>query len=247
MSQTSELLVVGLGIKFYSHLSIEAKAALELSDKLFYLSNNPVEQEWLSEINPNAESLNTAYFSSNNRLSCYKKIQKKILASLKDYNKVCVAFYGHPSMLVIPGLASIKEAKKLGYRTTILPAISSENCLYADLLINPGAGGACSFDASDFIFNNKNHDPTSHLILWQTGAIGIKSHVRPHHDQAKGLTLLKHKLLQKYPDNHKITVYEAAQLPSYNPRIESIVLENLEKANITSLSTVYVPPLDETP
>ena len=51
MNKKPSLVVVGSGIKFMSHLTIEAKSYIEQSDKVLYLVNDPLMKKWIQDSN----------------------------------------------------------------------------------------------------------------------------------------------------------------------------------------------------
>ena len=78
-------------------------------------------------------------------------------------------------------------------------------------------------------------------ILWQVGAIGIST--CPSMPCAtEGLRLLVEVLIRDYPRDHEVVVYEAAQLPVCRPKIVRAALADLPAAEVSSLSTLLVPP-----
>jgi tetrapyrrole methylase family protein/MazG family protein len=238
------LIIVGSGIKFMSHLTVEAKACIEKADKVLYLINEPVTQEWIKNANPSAESLDPLYLKNLYRNDNYLLISKYIIENLEKYQTLCVVIYGHPTVFVQPSLFAAKHAKEEGYNVVIMPGISSEDCLFADLLIDPGSFGCYSVEATDFLIYCREYDPRSHLILWQPYVIGLLS--RPvNHNPSKGLAILVEYLNEKYLPDHEVILYEAAQYPSFKPRIESIVLKNLPTAKVTPLTTLYIPPVKQ--
>lgn len=54
----------------------------------------------------------------------------------------------------------------------MLPSISSEDCLFADLSVDPAVGGCQSYEATDFMLNGLIIGPSSQLVLWQIGVLG---------------------------------------------------------------------------
>ena len=48
----------------------------------------------------------------------------------------------------------------------MLPGISSEDCLFADLGVDPGVSGCQSYEATDFLMNAPIIDSSTQLILW---------------------------------------------------------------------------------
>lgn len=235
------LVVVGSGIKFLSHLTNEAKIYMAQSDQVLYLVNDPAMKEWIKSNCTNAESLDTLYSTHHLRSFCYLAIKDRILYHLYKQQRVCVVIYGHPTVFAQPALDAVKQAKSEGYDAIILPGISAEACLFADLLINPGTNGCQSFDATDFLIHNRKYDYRSHLILWQVGMIGVLGHTRKQ-DDLNGIKLLLKYLSQNYMSNHKVILYEAAQYPHFKPRIEELELMQLFSAHISQISTLYVPP-----
>jgi hypothetical protein len=49
-------------------------------------------------------------------------------------------------------------------------------------------------------------------------------------------------LLRDYPEHHPVVLYEAAALPGELPRVERSALHELARANVSGISTLYVPP-----
>jgi Tetrapyrrole (Corrin/Porphyrin) Methylases len=82
-------------------------------------------------------------------------------------------FYGHPGVFVSPSHRSIDLAREEGYTATMLPGISAEDCLFADLGIDPSIPGCLTYEATDMLIRNKPLVPSSHLIVYQVGCIGI--------------------------------------------------------------------------
>ena len=140
-------------------------------------------------------------------------------------------------------------AKSEGYSAHMQPAVSAEDCLFADLDIDPGSGGCQSFECTDFLIHKKRFDPTSSLILWQIGIIADMTYPRSTFQSEgynmKGLNVLVDYLLQYYPKDHQVTVYQASSYSIADPLIQKVSLEDLTNANVNFLSTLYVPPSGE--
>ena len=126
----------------------------------------------------------------------------------------------------------------------MLPGISAEDCLFADLGVDPGAHGCQSFEATNFLLTRREFDPSSALILWQIAIIGVVDYRDPWRpeDGAPGLRVLTDVLLQRYPPTHEVVIYEAAQFPVCDPAIQRLPLASLPQAAVSSISTLYVPP-----
>jgi len=234
-------MVVGSGIKFLSHITVEAKAYIEQAEKLLYLVNEPLMKQWLEQMNPAAESLDDIYFKHDLRLQNYQAITQYILATVKQGLNVCMVLYGHPAVFAQPALEAVKQARLEGYDANMLPGISAEDCLLADLLINPGEYGCQSFEATDLLIRQRSCDPHSCVLIWQIGLIGALRHSGHQHDNVPGLALLRDHLLQWYPPDHQVILYEASLYPHFDCRKEYAPLKKLPQMPFSRLSTLCVP------
>ncbi|MCW8444568.1 SAM-dependent methyltransferase [Fluoribacter gormanii] len=239
-----KLALVGSGIKSISHFTTEFKTYTTSADKVLYLVNEPITKQWIERYSKLSESLDPIYFSENDRQSSYDKIRDKILTELETYNFITVVLYGHPTIFADPGLQAIIAAQKNSIETIILPGISIENCLYADLKVDPGQFGCFHLEATELLLYDKIIDPTAHLCIWQPGMIGNRSVPQPK-QKSKHLKLLKIKLKKYYPDNHISILYEASMYPGVEPRIHKFPLYDIEDQTIGTLSTLYIPPLPQ--
>lgn len=238
---SASLTIVGSGIKFLSHMTAEVIAYIKAADKVLYLVNEPAMEEWIKKNNQNAESLESIYLSENLRIKAYHQIRDRILTVLRDKLHVCVVIYGHPTVLAQPAIMAVIQAREEGYDARVLPGISSVDCLFSDLLINPGSRGCHIFEASDFLIYKRNWDPSGHLILLQVGFIGAIHHPFQH-DNSSGIKLLQEYLNQNYSASHECVLYEAAQYSGFQPRIEKFPLAHLGNMALNSISTLYIPP-----
>ena len=238
--KNESLTLVGSGIKSLSHLTMEAKTYITQSEKVLYLVNEPLLQSWITENNTRAESLDNLYTKFPKRIDCYRAITDYILQTLRTKCHVCVVIYGHPCVFARPGLEAIKQAEKEGFDACILPGISADACLFADLKIDPGTHGVQSFEATDFLVHQRVVSITSNLLLWQVGALGHLGH-GDNQRYAKNLMVLQTYLLRFYPEKQPVYVYEAAQYPHATPVIQTYTLDTLHHANISRIATLYLP------
>jgi tetrapyrrole methylase family protein/MazG family protein len=237
----SSLTVVGTGIKFLSQMTLEARTYIEKSEKVLFLVNDPALKQWIMNTNINSESLDDIYFGHEMRLDSYSAITNYILEHLLQPKHLCVVLYGHPAVFSKPALDAVIQAQAQGYDAKILPGISAEDCLFADLLIDPGTYGCQSFEATDFLLYHRKFDPNSHLILWQPDVIGIQDHHKLN--DKVGIALLSEHLHKFYPQDHEVIVYEAAQYPGLQANIYKTQLNELVTAPLSPICTLYVKPL----
>jgi uncharacterized protein YabN with tetrapyrrole methylase and pyrophosphatase domain len=199
-------------------------------------------KQYLQGLNPAAESLYDSYADDKPRRQSYAEMVERILAAVRRGQRVCAAFYGHPGVFVAPSHEAIRRARAEGFRAQMLPGISAEDCLYVDLDLDPAIHGCQSFEASDFLVHRRRFDPASVLILWQIGAIGVATFKKSRLWSRQGLEVLAEVLLEHYPDEHEVVVYEAANYPVCRPMILRVPLARLAAAEVSVASTLCIPP-----
>lgn len=234
------LTVVGTGIRLGAHLTREARLRLETADVVLSLVAEPGMQAVLEELNPNTRSLHDLYELGESRAEAYEAMAEEILRHVREGQNVVAAFYGHPGVFVAPSHQAIRMARAEGYPASMLPGISAEDCLFADLGVDPSRFGCQSYEATDFLVHRRRIDPTAALVLWQIGTVGSTSAAA--HTQPTGLPVLVEALLEHYLPEHEVTVYEASPYPGFDPLVRIVELGELAAEHVTALSTLYVPP-----
>ena len=129
----------------------------------------------------------------------------------------------------------------------MLPGVSTEDCLFADLGVDPAVSGCQGFEATDFLAMRRRFDPSSVLILWQVGVLGEPSIRKNMFCRPERLQVLTAFLRRHYPARHKVVLYQAAQFPIGDARIKRVELQQLPREIIEPLMTLYVPPVPNRP
>jgi uncharacterized protein YabN with tetrapyrrole methylase and pyrophosphatase domain len=236
------LVVIGTGIKAFAQTTHEAAAYACAADKLLYLVADPLSVHYLKSLKPTAESLFRFYATDKDRSITYEEIVEYTVAYVQQGLNVCLALYGHPSVFAYPGREAVRRVRAMGLEAQILPGVSAQDCLFADLGVDPGSSGCQSFEATDFLLRRRVIDVSTMLILWQVGVVGVMS-LPTETCNRRGLELLVTRLVELYGATHDVTVYEAAQQVLSSPVICRTPLNRLVNATITPISTLYVPPL----
>jgi hypothetical protein len=234
------LIVVGTGIEAVGHVTLGARGALERADELLYLVPDPLTRAWIESLNPVCESLESLYRPNRDRALIYGAMTARILQGVRAGKRVCAAIYGHPGVFVHAGHEAIRIARVEGHRARMLPAISSEDCLFADLGVDPGLAGCQSYEATNFLMRRRKIDVSVPLILWQVGVIGVFDHSAGQ--GSKGLEVLAEVLSEQYGAEHQAIVYEASLLGICEPRADRLAIGDLAAVSTSSASTLYVPP-----
>ena len=131
-------------------------------------------------------------------------------------------------------------------RPECYPGISAEDCLFADISIDLARHGCRSYEATDFLVNRRCADPTSALILWQIGVIGVSGIREQNHIwNQEGLAILLDVLLAVYRHDHEVVLYEASRFAVCDSIIERMPLASVLGSRVTTMSTLYIPPMRE--
>jgi len=246
-TQRGSLTVVGTGFLVAGQVTPESLSAIRAADRFFFLVAEPATRLWLEAQHSKAESLHDVLWEGRPRHEAYEEIVQRILAAVRGGGVVCAAFYGHPGVFVLPSHEAVRRARAEGFTATMLPGVSAEDCLFADLEIDPAVDGCQSFEATDLLVRERVFDPRSGLMLWQIGALGVTTyHVRDLWN-AGGLDLLVETLARHYPLTHPVVLYENMHYPVCDPLIQHTTLERLPAAIINTHTTLWVPPLAKAP
>src|SRR5438309_10655773 len=145
--RNGSLTIVGTGIQAAGQLTIEARTCIQQADKLLYLVTEPIAKGYLLNLNATGESLECFYEEGKDRFTTYMEMVNRILEEVRKDQDVCVAFYGHPGVFVLPSHEAINRARAEGFYVKMIPGVSAEDCLFADIGLDPGLPGCQRFEA----------------------------------------------------------------------------------------------------
>jgi uncharacterized protein YabN with tetrapyrrole methylase and pyrophosphatase domain len=241
--QRGSLIVVGTGIRAVGQITLEADGAIREADKVYYVVADPLTANRIRELNGNAEDLYRLYGDNKPRIKTYNEMTDQVVATVRSGLKVCFAFYGHPGIFVNSSHRAISILRSEGYSAEMLPGISSIDCLIADLGIDPSRSGLQMFDATDVLLRNRKLDTTCGVVLWQIGCVGDGGFRFQGYDCRHFPRLVEY-LKNFYGPDHNMVLYVAAQYSIVSASIEVIALQELDKAKVTGISTLFIPPKD---
>ncbi|MEP6898772.1 MAG: SAM-dependent methyltransferase [Rhodanobacter sp.] len=239
--QRGSLACVGMGMTLGSHLTPLARSHIEQADVVFAGLSDGVVELWLERLHPDVRSLQPYYGKGKSRMKTYRQWVDLMMTEVRAGKKVCGVFYGHPGIFAWSPHKAIEIARAEGFEAHMEPGISAEDCLYADLGIDPGRFGCQHFEASQLLFYERRIDPTGYLVLWQVGLVGDLSLKRFSTGPAYRQVLVD-VLSQDYPLDHEVFVYRGATLPIQRPEIRRVTLRELPHTRITTEETVVLPP-----
>lgn len=238
------LSVVGIGIRAPSQTTLEASARIQDADKVYTIVADPLAECWIRQLNRNTESLSVLYAAGKPLNETYREMVERIVGGVRNNLRVCAASYGHPGVFAYPLHESMRRLRRDGFDVEMLAGVSAEDCLFAELGIDPAVAGCRSYEATDFLIRRGLADASSGLILWQIGAI---AETCPQADRSAwnraGIAVLTESLLATYRHDHEVIVYESARFPICDSIVVRVALKDLPYVTITPLSTLYVPPM----
>lgn len=233
---------VGMGITLGSHLTPLARNTIETADVVFAALSDHVVELWLQRMNPEVRSLQPYYRPGKSRMKTYREWVDVMMAEVRAGKRVCSVFYGHPGIFAWSPHKVIEVARAEGYEAYMEPGISAEDCLYADLGIDPARCGCQHLEASQLLLFERNLDTTGHVVLWQLGVVGDRSLGRFRTPDAYR-ELLTERLCQDYPADHEVIVYRAPTLPIEGPHIQRVALRDFPGASFIGQETLVLPPV----
>ena len=238
------LVVVGSGIKAIGHFTLEAQCYIQNADIVIFAVADPLTERWIKEQNKNWYDLYQFYADDKSRTITYAQMVEKILLEVREGKQVTAVFYGHPGVFVNPSHNAIAIARQEGFEARMLPGISAEACLYADIGIDPSKVGSQTLEATDLLLRERTIQTDAHVIIFQVGCVGDIGFKFSGFEN-KNFHILVERLEEAYGAGHKIINYVASQYPTIHPTIEEYRIADLRNPRvaqkITGLSTFYIP------
>ena len=240
-SSTGSLVCVGVGMTLGSHLTPLSRSYIENADVVFAATSDGIVELWLAKMHADVRSLQSCYREGKSRADSYREMIATMLSEVRAGKRVCGAFYGHPGVFAGVPHEAIEQARREGYAAHMEPGVSVEDCLYADLGIDPGRYGCQHFEASQLLLYRRRIDPSAYLVLWQVGVAGDRSLTR-FATGAEYRQVLVDVLIRDYAPDHAAIIYKVATLPTQQPRIERATIAQLPNVDIDMHATVVIPP-----
>lgn len=155
--------------------------------------------------------------------------EEAALAALAAGRSVSVAYSGHPATFRRGAHDLMAAARALGSTAVMKPAVWLEDCLCAELELDPLHGWQ-AFEAANFLLHRRLWSPECSLVLWSLDHIWERDAVhvpmRP-----RCLAILAEHLAAVYGWEHEVVLYEAFRMVT------------LRELATSSPTTLYVPPL----
>jgi precorrin-2 methylase len=239
------LIVVGTGISA-GQITREALRHIEIADIVLYCVADIATERLILTLNSNTEDLYFFYADDKPRSQTYVEMTDRILTHVRNGRRVCVAFYGHPGIFVTSSHSAIEQARNEGHEAYMVPAVSSLDCLFADLGIDPASSGCQILEATQFLCRNRQLDKHSSVILLQVGCVGDWGWSSRGYD-GRNVPLLSDRLQEVYGADYEVAIYQASSMSILPPLIRVVKLKHLGSASVSGISTLYIPAVAHAP
>ncbi|MBI3926809.1 MAG: hypothetical protein HY319_14815 [Armatimonadetes bacterium] len=152
------LLLAGVGYRPWDHCTLGVEKEVRHADRVIYLTTDPAARSWLASLTPNTEAIDPSLPQ--------EQLVERLLSRTREGLRVCGLFPGHPAVFTPVAHEAMARARRAGHDAWLLPGISAEDGLFAELLVDPGSQGCLSFSLPDFLERNRVCEPASALFLW---------------------------------------------------------------------------------
>jgi precorrin-6B methylase 1 len=242
------LTIVGTGIHGVSDFSFRAVAEIRKADVVVYHVFDRLAAGYVRSLNATAIDLYPYYGEGKQRRVTYIQMAEVMLRSVRSGFKVVGVFSGHPGVFVMASRRAISIAREEGYSARMFPAVSSVDCLFADLAVDPGVYGFQIVKAGSVLRSRVQLATGSHVALLQIGSVGDRKYSLHGYDKSKRSALFE-KLIAAYDGSHESIYYLSSRIAEDLPKIENRKLsEYLSETVSDALGSgiLYLPPKDRT-
>jgi len=245
----ADIHIVGLGMVSYAQITREVEQILKNAGSIYLLSNDSLVEEYCSEFDAEVIQLSDEYKEKERRVNIYERMAERVLKETHTTNSpVVLAVYGHPLFGVSPSKFVIERAQEQGLEVQIKPGISSLDCLYVDLHLDPLTNGVQIYEATDFLLREFSPNPDVPLFLLQIGLLetGLYSTTESSSNRFKRLESY---LEQYYHSSHQIKLIKTATYPITAQEQISVKLNEFDSLadDVDMAHTLYVPPVRTRP
>ncbi len=236
------LAVVGGSIRTVGQLTMESIAQIRAADHVLTILCDSFATAVVERLNPGrCECISYFYSPTKRREITYREMAERTMECVRSGLRTCLVVYGHPGVYATPTHEAVRLARAEGFTARMFPAISAEDCLIADLGVDPATSGCVSLEATDYLYCRYKIDPAFLLLLWQIGSIGVDTQPTGERERF-GIPLLAERLAETYPSDHLVTIYQASILPNLNHFALTIPIRDLPEAEFPGMATLCVPP-----
>jgi precorrin-3B methylase len=167
----AHITIVGLGMRSLDQLTREAERALLAAQEVFLVDGSLGIKDYLLSKQVKVTDLCELYKEGKGRLETYKEMSKAVVEAAIKHGPVALGLYGHPTVFAFPPFVIKDVADQLGLTVKILPGISSMDCIFAEMMIDPANAGMQMFEATELLLTRRKIQTDIQTLIWQVGTL----------------------------------------------------------------------------
>jgi uncharacterized protein YabN with tetrapyrrole methylase and pyrophosphatase domain len=240
-----DISIVGSGVKFPEHLTLETIAILEKCNSVYtiasYLAN---EQNTPPSLKSKIKNLWHLYQPDRLRRYNYKAMTEAIINAAYKESPIAYLASGNPVVFDSVTQWIIESAKEQNLTVKVFPSISSIDTIMVDLKYEV-APGLQIYDASMLIGLNLKPQINISCIILQISTFGTSYTTAYRIPKKDFLAPLKTYLMQFYPASHQVHLINSSFSNLQTERILSILLENMDALDFDDIRgcSLFIPPV----
>lgn len=246
-----DIYVVGLGMVAIRQMTNEAEAAIDNSERVYAVDyKTDLLERYVSDRVDGFVDLTNEYTEGENRAKAYERMAQEVIDGAKECDgPVTFALYGHPLVFVTPSRWIIEHAPEEGLEVEVQPGISSMDCIYCDLNLDPSENGIQMFEATDLLVREFELNPYVPAMIWQIGTVESLQYSKDIERDPGQFTRLKEYLTQYYPPDHEVSIVQTSTYPITDSKVLEFEIQEFESMadEINPIQTLYVPPVERKP
>ncbi len=240
----ADITVVGLGIRCPDQVTREAERALRRANEVLFVDTGLATEAYLRTLCARVTPLYAgSYVEGDTRLATYHHLAARVLDAALDRAPVAFAVQGHPTVFVNAPFLVRDAAAALGLSFRVLPGISSMDCLFAELMIDPGVHGLLTVEATDLLLRRRPLLADVPTLIWQVGTVESRLYTT-RRNRPERLDRLVAALLASYPADHPVTAAFSSPHPLAPGARIDVPLRDLRECapDLHVGFTLYLPP-----
>lgn len=243
-----DIYIVGTGMVGTRQVTREAALAFESSTTVYLIHHHTeTMRRYLEGFDVEVVDLTDLYEEGELRRNTYEAMAEAVLDAAETSDEpITVALYGHPFVFVSPSRWIVEEAPERGLDVEKRPGISSMDCLYADLPLDPAANGLQMYEATDLLLYEYELEPRAPTMVWQIGVVETLRYATDD-SQPERFSRIRRYLQRFYPADHEVHLLQTATYPFTDSRQLSFPLADFEDVTdqVNAVQTLYVPRTDD--
>lgn len=244
----ADITIVGLGMRSVDQLTREAERALLSANEIFLIDGSVGLSDYLESKGANITDLSTLYEEGKDRLETYKEMVKKVIEGVIRNGPVAFGLYGHPTVFAFPPCVVKQVAETLGLSVSVIPGVSSLDCLFSELMIDPANDGMQMFEATDLLLRKRALQTDVQTVIWQVGTLETGLYSKKSSSPDRYSRFLSY-LLQFFPPLHPCTAIFCSDHPAIPSSILRFPLTKIGNFadKLHGGFTMYLPPVASAP